>query len=47
MQRSFDLCFQLRLVILDEQQIIAAAVADGLGKVAVGEHGIAADEFAL
>jgi hypothetical protein len=46
-QRGFDLSLQLRLVVLDEQQVIAAAIADSLGYIPVREHGIAADQFAL
>jgi hypothetical protein len=45
--RRFDWCLQLWLIVLDKQQIIAAAVADGLGPIAVREHGIAADQLAL
>jgi hypothetical protein len=46
-QRGFDLRLQFRLVVLNEQQIIAAPIADGLGYIPVREHSIAADQFAL
>jgi len=44
-QRGLDRRLQIRLVVLDEQQVIAAPVADLLGEVAVGEHGVAADDL--
>jgi hypothetical protein len=45
-QRGLDLGRQLRLVVLDDQQVIRAAGADGLGHIAVGEHGVAGHHLA-
>jgi hypothetical protein len=44
-QRGLDLSFQLRLVVLDEQQVIAAAITDPLGEVPVGEQRVATDHL--
>jgi hypothetical protein len=46
MQRGLDRCLQVRLVVLDYQQVIPAPVTDRLGDVAVGEHGVAGHHLA-
>jgi hypothetical protein len=46
-QRGLNLALEFRLIVLHDQQVIAATVAHRLREIAMGKHGVAGHDFTL